>query len=222
MAVRIRRLIANGVPVLDIPSRRIIGLLDAAPYYVKPNNTGALKTALMHRKPCRGGDSCRAINGPCKESWYNIYCRLMSVEPGGKVAGVKDFDTFIDFVTAFHTLTPMLDEVRVRALALRLLESGVKLDFKKLGKVTGVGGSSSSSVGLADLELDDSTMCKSGFTTCNCGEFLHYNWCIHVLVDALVKHLIVELPKTFRNETITNWHTGRIARASAGGARGYQ
>ena len=64
-------------------------------------------------------------------------------------------------------------------------------------------------------------MKRSGFTTCNCGPFLHTNWCLHVCVDAMVKGLISKLPRNFRVEVITSWRAGRVPHALVGGARGY-
>ena len=85
----------------------------------------------------------------------------------------------------------------------------MQLDLTKLGSVVD-----------QEVTLNDSVMRKSGFVTCNCGPFLHTNWCIHMCLDAMVKGLIKKLPSNFRAELITSWRTGRIANASAGGARG--
>ena len=200
--------------VLDIPSRRIVAYLTEelpAHQRVKSNDSASLKKALMHTHPCTG----RACTG-CTDSWYSTYLALYNSGAVLPTGMQLDFDLFIDFATAFHTLTPMMDHVRVHALIRRLEASNMVLDLTKLGSTYDV-----DSNAVQTIRLDDAIMKRSGFTTCNCGPFLHTNWCLHVCVDAMVKGLISKLPRNFRVEIITSWRAGRVPHALVGGARGY-
>ena len=213
-AIRFTRRTCEGLTVMDIPSRRIVAYLtEELPIgsRVKPDDVTALRTALQHTHPCRG-NGCSG----CSDSWLQVYQDLWSCD-GLLPPGKFDFDLFIDFATAFHTLTPMLDTVRVCALASRLTMSKMTLDFSKLY----VPGVAPTIQNLVSSNLDENVLKQTGFVTCTCSPFLHTNWCIHVCLDAMVKGLIKKLPPTFRSEKITSWRTGRIANASAGGARGY-
>ena len=207
LSAKFFRRLADDVQVIDIPSRKVVSYLTEelpAHQRVKKNDATALKLALLHTHPCNG----RNCNG-CSDSWYKTYEALHSSGDALPPGLHLDFDLYMDFATSFHTLTPMLDHVRVHALVRRLTASNMQLDLTKLGSVVG-----------QEVTLNDSVMKKSGFVTCNCGPFLHTNWCIHMCLDAMVKGLIKKLPSNFRAELITSWRTGRIANASAGGARG--
>ena len=214
-AVRFSRRNSAGLTVLDIPSRRIIKhLTEELPFgeRVKSNDPVALRMALEHVAPCKGGSRCSG----CSDSWLAVYHDLWLCD-GEIPPGKFDFDLLIDFATAFHTLTPMLDKVKVCALAHRLTASKMILDFTKLYAQ----GVQPLLDNLVVANLDVAVMKVSGFCTCTCTPFLHTNWCVHICLDAMVKGLIKKLPPCFRSELIQHWRTGRIANASAGGARGY-
>ena len=203
----------EALQVLDVPSRRIVTYLTEdlpAHQRVKSNDNVALKKALMHTHPCSG----RGCIG-CSDSWYSTYLALYDSGAALPTGMVLDFDLYIDFATAFHTLTPMLDPVRVHALIRRLEASKMVLNLTKLGSTY-----EDDSDGVRTIVLDNAIMKRTGFSTCNCGPFLHTNWCVHVCVDAMVKGLIYKLPRTFRVEIITAWRAGRIPNAVVGGARG--
>lgn len=214
-SVRFLRMV-DGLQVMDIPSRRIVTLLTEEyppSQRIKKDDPLALKLALAHVHPCRA-TSC----SECSDSWHSQYVALS--QPGSDmpsdISGL-DFDLYIDLATCFHTLTPMLCKQRTLTLARRLTKSKMVLDFAKLGQVQG----SPDADGWPELTLDETSMKQTGFVLCNCGPFLHTNWCIHVCVDGMVKGLIKKLPPVFRCEVITSWRTGRINNASAGGARGF-
>lgn len=58
------------------------------------------------------------------------------------------------------------------------------------------------------------------FCHCNCVDYLHYRWCVHVCVDAFNKKLISGYPRTLDPTPIGDRARGRIPNIVRGGALG--
>lgn len=203
---RIERTDSAGLKVIDIPSQRILTLLLGKNHRV-PDETNAIKLALCHTGSCRGGVSCAG----CEDSWHSVYVELMQASTLPQLLnGNFSFDLYMDYVTSFHTLTPIIDVIFVGRLIDRLLASGMQLNVS-LVKSGGTSGA-----------LDVEKMKKKGFCSCNCRVYLHYLWCVHVCTDALVKGLIVKFPPTYTVRQLGVDHNGRTSKALRGGCLGYQ
>ena len=203
----IHRTDLNGLKVIDIPSRRVLTLLLGK--HSVADDPKALSLALCHTGNCRGGSRCRDGRDGCEDSWHCMYVKLINSSALPALPqGTFTFDLYMDYVSSFHTLTPIVDVIFVGRLINRLLNSDMRLDL--------------SLIQSSDGELDVERMKKWGFCSCNCPIYLHYLWCAHVCADGLVKKLILKFPRGYTVKRLGAETDGRTCKALRGGALGYQ
>ena len=121
-----------------------------------------------------------------------------------------NFELYIDFATAFHTLTPITNVIFVERLIDRLCADQMVLNVDSI-----------CTSGVVDGAKLRDPKCN-GFVSCNCPTYLKDLWCEHVLMYALVKGVVVNVPPKYRAERIGPAHNGRNPMAVRGGALGWK
>jgi hypothetical protein len=116
---------------------------------------------------------------------------------------IGDFDTLIDWTTAFHILRPVTD-ARARACYVgRLRASGYTVNEEAIGVAI---------PGNRTREL----------FVCNCGTAIHYCLCKHSVTRARIDGIITALPAQFNTAKRVPGpaKSGRPEKAAKGGAFG--
>lgn len=193
-----------------LPSRRTLRILQAPPHNVK-NEKASLRHALSHSK--RRGDL----------SWLDTYRAIeSSAGPASLEAdhGLKlDFDQLIDFVTAFHTLENIVHFEPTAVFAETLHRAGFTLDFTKI-----VRDGESFDPSCMDCTIIDNAKLvgrnATGFLSCTCDAYTHYQFCIHSIGAAKVRGLIKCGPPTLDSIRIGARTAGQLPNIQRGGALG--
>ena len=203
-ALAVARQVSDDLTVLDIPSRRIINLLASQRV---PQTVDAMMLSLHHVGKCKGlGSNCQG----CEESWYDYYVHIAECECEEDMGFEFDFDLLMDYAQAFHTLTPITDVVYTRQLMERLTASGCTLNIKHIR------------TSPTDQSIDASKLASRGFAHCNCPCYLHYSWCLHACVHAMVvTKIITSVPAIYDPVRMAAKAPGRNANSIRGGALGY-
>ena len=146
------------------------------------------------------------LDGKPAPSYINQYKRL--ILDGDKYTDEQSmtFNDFIDWQSSFHILQPLTNEVYIRDLVTRLQNSGLVLDQDVVGKLYG----------------DEPEICMY---KCSCGRYMHYLWCLHVMLRAIDVKLVMApyCPATMDSSKIQHVrgvkaHEGRPAKAKPGEA----
>lgn len=114
---------------------------------------------------------------------------------------------YCDYVTSFHTLTPIVDVVYTERLIERLRAALMTLDTSRI---------------LSSGKVDAEKLKKNGFCSCNCTVFLKDLWCEHVLFHAMVTKLVKKFPPRYAPKRMGPPTAGRPLNVVRGGALGYQ
>ena len=122
------------------------------------------------------------------------------------------FTDVIEWQNCFHVLQPISCETYVRDLVTRLQNSGLVLNEDAVNKL----------YRGEDGENGEDGVC---FYKCSCGRYLHYLWCLHIMMLAIHVGLVKEpyCPPTMDSTKIaatknTVMKRGRPAKSTPGGA----